>query len=273
MDESRARLLAQLVQLSATPVPASSERRFSRLAYGSAAASLVLGFGLLYFSVLRAGAHPVPHPDSLRERRVSSPRKISVRGKRLTASTRYRRAWPSAFLRTYQIENPRPRSYEVDYLITPALGGAEISAIFGRSRTRQGFGMPTSRMRSRLTFTSWFARESLISKSRNAISRRIGSRLIGSTSTRSIPSNITLHSVSTLRGKTSALRHSIVPRRLNAVVVGRSEPPAGSIVTAAALSMPMPGGIGSSNIAEPFASVLKISARTGFPAAGTNQSS
>src|SRR5689334_10496703 len=59
--------------------------------------------------------------------------------------------------------------------------------------------------------------------------------------------------------------HSIVPSRLNAVVVGRSEPPAGSIVTAAAFSTPICGGTGSVNIAEPFASVLNISARTGFP--------
>jgi hypothetical protein len=31
----------------------------------------------------------------------------------------------SSVFAKYQIQNPRPRSYEVDYLITPALGGAE----------------------------------------------------------------------------------------------------------------------------------------------------
>src|SRR5262252_1528796 len=63
MDEARARLLAELVQLSAAkPTETGSTRRPGGFAYGGAAACLVLGVGLvLYFGVLRVSATPVPN--------------------------------------------------------------------------------------------------------------------------------------------------------------------------------------------------------------------
>jgi anti-sigma factor RsiW len=62
MEESRARLLAKLIQLSATPAVSVSPRRFGKFAYGSVAACLILAAGVvLYLNVLKAGAAPVPN--------------------------------------------------------------------------------------------------------------------------------------------------------------------------------------------------------------------
>ena len=125
MDESRARLLAQLVQLAATPVPPSSERRFGKLAYGGVvAACLVLGFGVLYFGARQVGAAQVPDQElTPGATRVVSREDICSTD---AAEGFYPIPPRMAFsvFENYQIENPGPRSYEVDYLITPALGGA-----------------------------------------------------------------------------------------------------------------------------------------------------
>lgn len=128
IDESRARLLAALARLaSARPaVLPKSAWRPSRFAFRSAAACLTVALGLvMYFSVQRAGAAPVPDehltPGVTREVTKAAlcsagapqgfypiPAKVAV-----------------SVFQQYRIENPRPRSYEVDYLITPALGGAD----------------------------------------------------------------------------------------------------------------------------------------------------
>jgi len=130
MDEPRARLLAKLVELSAAapaaPRPAPPNHRLGRVAYGSAAACLVLGIGLvLYFSVLRAGATPIPDGHLTR----GATRIVTKED--LCSSQDFKSFYPIparvafSVFEKYQIQDPRPRSYEVDYLITPALGGAE----------------------------------------------------------------------------------------------------------------------------------------------------
>jgi hypothetical protein len=127
MDESRARLLARLVQQSAAaPAASVSSRRLGRVAYGTVAACLILGAGLvLYFSELRAGATPVP------DGQLTPGATRIVTKEDLCSVEAFDGFYPIparvAFnvFESYQIQNPRPRSYEVDYLITPALGGAE----------------------------------------------------------------------------------------------------------------------------------------------------
>jgi hypothetical protein len=126
MDGSRARLLAALVQLSAAPVSAPPVTRHGRLAYGGAAACLILGVGLvLYFSVVRVGAAPVP------DQQLTPGATRIVSHDDICTPEAIEGFYPIPALvafsvfENYQIENPHPRSYEVDYLITPALGGAD----------------------------------------------------------------------------------------------------------------------------------------------------
>jgi hypothetical protein len=127
MDESRAHLLAKLVQLSAAaPADGPPRRRFGRVAYGGIAACLVLGVGLvLYLSELRVGATPMPDGQL-------TPGATRIATKEDLCSPETLEGFypiPSrvafSVFENYRIQNPRPRSYEVDYLITPALGGAE----------------------------------------------------------------------------------------------------------------------------------------------------
>jgi hypothetical protein len=125
MDESRARLLAALVQLSAVPVSAAPVRRHG-LAYGGAVACLVLGFGLvLYFSVLRAGAAPVPDQQLTPGATRIVSRDDICRADAVEGFYPISAVVAVSVFESYRIENPHPRSYEVDYLITPALGGAD----------------------------------------------------------------------------------------------------------------------------------------------------
>jgi len=126
MDESRARLLARLVQLSAAPATSVHGRRVDRVAYGSAAACLILGISLvLYISVLKVGAVPVPDGQL-------TPGATRIATKEdLCSSQSFDGFYPiparvaSSVFKSYRIQNPVPGFYEVDYLITPALGGAE----------------------------------------------------------------------------------------------------------------------------------------------------
>jgi hypothetical protein len=127
IDESRARLLAELVQLSAKPVPQTeSVSRFGRFAYGALAASLVLGLGVaMYFTVQGAGAAPIPDEQLT----PGATRVVSTED--LCSGGSFDGFYPisaplaSSVFENYRIQNPSPRSYEVDYLITPALGGAD----------------------------------------------------------------------------------------------------------------------------------------------------
>ncbi|HET9216120.1 MAG TPA: hypothetical protein VFR18_04025 [Terriglobia bacterium] len=125
MDESGARLLAALVQLSAAPVRVPPRPSYGRAAYGLVVASLVVAVGLvLYFSAFNVGAAPVPNqeltPGAIR---TVTREDICSPG---VADDFYPIPGPmaSTVFESYRIANPRPRSYEVDYLITPALGGA-----------------------------------------------------------------------------------------------------------------------------------------------------
>ena len=127
IDASRARLLAELVQLASARPAAAPKREwhFRRFAFGCAALSLILALGVvMYFSVQKAVAASVPDErltpgvtrnvtrDDIcsvdpREGFYPIPAKLAV-----------------SVFQQYRIQDPRPRSYEVDYLITPALGGA-----------------------------------------------------------------------------------------------------------------------------------------------------
>ena len=125
MEESRARLLAKLIQLSATPAVSVSPRRFGKFAYGSVAACLILAAGVvLYLNVLKAGAAPVPNG-----RLTPGATRIATK-EDLCSSQAFEGFYPiparvaSSVFKSYRIQNPSPGSYEVDYLITPALGGA-----------------------------------------------------------------------------------------------------------------------------------------------------
>ena len=126
MDESGARLLAALVQLSAAPVPVPPRRSYGKPAYGLVAASLVVGVGLvLYISAFSVGAAHVPNQElTPGATRTVTREDICSPG---VADDFYPIPGPmaSTVFESYRIDNPRPRSYEVDYLITPALGGAD----------------------------------------------------------------------------------------------------------------------------------------------------
>ena len=128
MEESRTHLVARLVELASAeatrkPGPAA---RLGRLAYGGAALCLIAAIGLvMYFSVERARAASIPDeqltPGVTRD---VSKEDICMAGASdgfypIPANTAF------SVFRQYRIQNPQPRSYEVDYLITPALGGAD----------------------------------------------------------------------------------------------------------------------------------------------------
>jgi hypothetical protein len=127
IDEARALLLVQLMERAATrPAPVTRSNWISRrMAYGGAAASLIFVVSIvLYFSVRRIDAASIPdgHLTPGATRSVtkedlcsSSPQGFYPISANLASSV----------FEKYRIQNPRPRSYEVDYLITPGLGGAD----------------------------------------------------------------------------------------------------------------------------------------------------
>lgn len=126
-DGPRARLLARLIQLAAArPSVPVLQRSWQPLAFGGAALSLVLALGVVfYFSVQRAGAASIPDgqltPGATRSvtRDDVCSHNVPQGFYPIPATVAFR------VFEKYRIQNPRPRSYEVDYLITPALGGAE----------------------------------------------------------------------------------------------------------------------------------------------------
>ena len=99
--------------------------RLGRLAYGGAALCLIAIGVVMYFSVQRARAASIPDeqltPGVTRD---VSKEDICMAG---ASEGFYPIPANLAFsvFRQYRIQNPQPRSYEVDYLITPALGGAD----------------------------------------------------------------------------------------------------------------------------------------------------
>jgi hypothetical protein len=127
IDESRAQLLVQLIDRAAArpaPVPRSSWISH-RLAYAGAALSLILALGIvLYFRVQRMDAAWIP------DGRLT-PGVTRGATKEDLCSSAPLGFYPipadlaSRVFEKYRIQNPRPRSYEVDYLITPGLGGAD----------------------------------------------------------------------------------------------------------------------------------------------------
>ena len=127
IDGPRAHLLAHLVQLAAARPSVPVQRRFWQpLAVGGASLCLVIALGLVfYFSVQGVRAASVPDgqltPGATRSvtRDDVCSRGVPQGFYPIPATVAFR------VFEKYQIQNPRPRSYEVDYLITPALGGAE----------------------------------------------------------------------------------------------------------------------------------------------------
>jgi hypothetical protein len=128
IDVSREQLRARLRQagrpLTAPELP---RRRFAfkpRLALGTAAAGALLALGIVYLNVQDVAAStPNVHltPGAIR---TASREEICS-----TADTKGFYPIPATLayrvFEKYKIRNPGHRSYEVDYLITPALGGAD----------------------------------------------------------------------------------------------------------------------------------------------------
>lgn len=127
IDESRARVLVQLMERAAAmPAPVSRSNWISRrLAYGTITLSLILAFGgVFYFRVQRVDGTSIP------DGRLTPGATRTVTKEDLCSST-LQGFYPipanlaASVFEKYRIHNPRPRSYEVDYLITPGLGGAD----------------------------------------------------------------------------------------------------------------------------------------------------
>jgi hypothetical protein len=130
IEGPRALLRARLAEAAASPVsPWDRLRRFvygSRLpVYGSLAVLTAVFALAVHLSVREAGAAWVPDAK-LTPGATRSVTKDHVCSGNMTegfypipATLAYR------VFEKYQIRNPRPRTYEVDYLITPALGGAD----------------------------------------------------------------------------------------------------------------------------------------------------
>jgi hypothetical protein len=176
IDEARALLLVQLMERAATrPAPVTRSNWISRrMAYGGAAASLIFVVSIvLYFSVRRIDAASIPdgHLTPGATRSVtkedlcsSSPQGFYPISANLASSV----------FEKYRIQNPRPRSYEVDYLITPGLGGPTTSAISGHSLTGPVNGMLMSKTLWRIISTISSAKTHWISRRHSTTSRRIG---------------------------------------------------------------------------------------------------
>jgi hypothetical protein len=129
LDAAREQLRARLRPAS-SPVPAqeSPRRRFEikpRFAIGSVAAGALLALGVvMYFNVQNVAASTPDAQITPGAIRTASKADIcsapAAKGfYPIPATLAYR------VFEKYRIRNPGQRSYEVDYLITPALGGAD----------------------------------------------------------------------------------------------------------------------------------------------------
>lgn len=132
IDGPRALLRARLREIAAAETPEVRQRlrRFlpdlpGPLHAGLAVASVLLLGIVLYFGIRQSSAASVPD-SSLTPGATRTARRDEVCAEQLSegfypipATLAYR------VFEKYRIRNPRPRSYEVDYLITPALGGAD----------------------------------------------------------------------------------------------------------------------------------------------------
>jgi len=128
IDAARERLRGRLQQpRNPAATPELPQRRFAfrpRFAIGTAAAGVLLALGIVYFSVQDVAAstpniHLTPGAvrTASREEICSAP--VTRGFYPIPATLAYR------VFEKYKIRNPGARSYEVDYLITPALGGAD----------------------------------------------------------------------------------------------------------------------------------------------------
>jgi hypothetical protein len=126
IDAAREQLRERLQQPRNPAAPELPRPRFvfkPRFALGTAVAGILLALGIVYLDVQDAAAstpnvHLTPGAirTSSRDEICSAPAKGFYP---IPATLAYR------VFEKYKIRNPGPRSYEVDYLITPALGGAD----------------------------------------------------------------------------------------------------------------------------------------------------
>ena len=124
-DEPRERLRTRLWQAALTE-PAVDFSRRRRVAFGGLALGAVLALGIvMYLSVQDVGAASIPNAQLTPGATRNTSRDDICSGRNaegfypIPATLAYR------VFETYRIQNPGQRSYEVDYLITPALGGAD----------------------------------------------------------------------------------------------------------------------------------------------------
>ncbi len=122
-DASVARLRARMADAVRTPAGTAAKARFATPAAAiGAAAALIIVVGAIEFSGRRAVAGPLP------DARLTPGLAHAVSRDRVCAdNTPDAPEIPSELaaqvFRGYRID-PRPRAYEVDYLISPSLGGA-----------------------------------------------------------------------------------------------------------------------------------------------------
>jgi hypothetical protein len=122
----RERLRARLKEAQLQQKVPMVSFRSRRLAFASLAMASVLALGIvMYFSVQQVGAASIPNALLTPGATRSASRADICTGRNpdgfypIPATLAYR------VFEKYRIANPGGRSYEVDYLITPALGGAD----------------------------------------------------------------------------------------------------------------------------------------------------
>ena len=127
-DGPAARLRAEISQFAAMPVrfsPASLRSRLGRYALAASMAAAALFVGFVWITEQRAAAGPLPDarltPGATR---LISEREVCVLApdddaRRVPVELAHR------VFEQYHIAAPRPRAFEVDYLISPTLGGAD----------------------------------------------------------------------------------------------------------------------------------------------------
>jgi hypothetical protein len=122
IDAARRMLRARLAQAAADPQPRLHQPRF---VWAAAAVFLVVLSGTLWLPFAAHPAQFAPNAASTPGAVRLVDRDVVCSGAGIAATRAISASTAQAVFRRYGIRNPRPRSYEVDYLIPPALGGSD----------------------------------------------------------------------------------------------------------------------------------------------------